>query len=85
MAACENRPLVYVEGAPWKPYALDRLGILSERRTFGPGIPIEQWFSILKQRIQRFTKRWPHNADPEKVNDWLRSFVACHHLRTGLS
>ncbi len=81
----EGLPKVYVDGAPWYPMALNRLGVPWEHRTFGPRNPIEQWFGVLKQRIKRFYKRWPHNADLERANEWIRSFVACYHVRRSLS
>jgi len=78
---CKNKPFIYVDGGPWYPWALNRLGVPWERKTFGPRNPIEQWFGILKQRIKRFYNRWPHNATIDKVNEWIRSFVNCYNLR----
>jgi len=78
---CDGPPMVYVDRAPWYRWALERLGVPWEHRTFGPRNPVEQWFGILKQRIKRFYTRWPHNADIKRVNDWLRSFVSCYHLK----
>jgi transposase-like protein len=85
LKACENRPLFYVDRGPWYRYALDRMGLPWEHRTFGPRNPIEQWFGILKQRIKRFYKRWPHNADLVQVNEWIQSYVACYHIKRGWS
>ena len=85
LSMCEGPPLLYVDGAPWYKWALDRLGIPWEHRRFGKRNPIEQWFGILKQRIKRFYRRWPHNADIERVNEWVRSFVSCYHIRRCLS
>jgi putative transposase len=83
MEVCENSPVVYVDGAPWYRWALNRLGVPWEHRTFGPRNPIEQWFGILKQRIKRFYNRWPHNAGIEQVNKWIRSFTSCYHIKKG--
>ena len=84
LEACDGKPsMVYVDGGPWYRYALDRLGIPWEHVTFGPRNPIEQWFHVLKQRIKRFYRRWPHNADLVQVNEWIHSFVACYHLKRG--
>ncbi len=83
LKVCENNPIVYVDRAPWYRWALNRLGVPWEHRTFGPRNPIEQWFGILKQRIKRFYKRWPHNASIEQVNKWIRSFTSCYHIKKG--
>ena len=81
MSLCKDRPMIYVDKGPWYKWTLDRLGVRWEHRTFGPRNPIEQWFGILKHRIKRFCKRWPHNADIQHVNDWVRSFTCCYHLK----
>ena len=79
---CDGYPLVYVDRAGWYRWALNRLGVPWEHRSFGPRNPIEQWFGILKQRIKRFYRRWPHNADIERVNGWISSFVSCYHIKS---
>ncbi len=81
LEVCDGKPLVYVDRAGWYRFALDRLGVPWEHRTFGPRNPIEQWFGILKQRIKRFYRRWPHNADLERSNGWVRAFTACYHIK----
>jgi len=78
---CKNKPLIYVDGGPWYPWALNRLGVTWKRKTFGPRNPVEQWFGILKQRIKRFYNRWPHNANIDRINEWITSFVNCYNLR----
>lgn len=83
LEVCENTPIVYVDGAPWYRWVLNRLGVPWEHRTFGPRNPIEQWFGILKQRIKRFYKRWPHNANIQQVNNWIESFTSCYHIKKG--
>ncbi len=57
LEVCEDLPMVYVDLAPWYRWALGRLGVPWEHRTFGPRNPIEQWFRVLKQRIKRFYQR----------------------------
>ncbi len=57
LEVCEDLPMVYVDRAPWYRWALGRLGVPWEHRTFGPRNPIEQWFGVLKRRIKRFYKR----------------------------
>ena len=83
LEACEGKPMVYVDGGPWYRYALERLGVPWEHRTFGPRNPIEQWFHVLKHRVKRFYRRWPHNADMAQVNVWISAYVACYHLKNG--
>ena len=83
MEYCENTPLFYVDKGPWYRYALTRLGLPWEHSTFGPRNPIEQWFGILKQRIKRFYKRWPHNANLAQVNEWVQAYVALYNIKWG--
>lgn len=52
LSLCKNKPFVYVDRARWYKWALNRLGVPREHRTFGPRNPIEQWFGILKHRIK---------------------------------
>jgi putative transposase len=81
LSHCKNKPLVYVDRAGWYKWALNRLGVPWEHKTFGPRNPIEQWFGILKHRIKRFYKRWPYNASIAHVNDWMKSFTCCYHIK----
>jgi putative transposase len=81
LKACENKPKVYVDGGPWYRWALNRLGLEWEHRTFGPRSTIEQWFFIFKHRIVGFYKRWPHNASYDTILSWCLSFVALYNLR----
>lgn len=85
MKHCSNKPIVYVNGAHWYKWALQRLGLQRCHRTFGPRNPIEQWFGILKQRIKRFYKRWPGNTDIKTANNWIRTFVSMYQFIGGLS
>ena len=54
LKSCKNKPKVYVDGGPWYPWALQRLGVPWEHMTFGKRNAIEQWFGIFKHRIKRF-------------------------------
>ena len=81
LSMCTNRPLFNVDKGPWYRYALDRLGLPWEHSTFSPRNPVEQWFGKLKQRIKRFYKRWLHNAGIPQVIEWVKSFVACYHIK----
>lgn len=77
---CENKPYVYVDGGPWYPWALDRLGLEWEHKTFGKRNPIEEWFSILKRRIKVFYKKWGKRTAIKTVETWCLAFVAMYNL-----
>ncbi len=77
---CKNKPKIYVDRGPWYKHALNRLRVDWEHKTFGPRNPIEQWFGILKQRIKRFYKRWPHNASIISAQLWVNSFVTLYNF-----
>jgi len=66
---------------PWYKPALQRLGVEWEHITFGLRNPVEQWFGILKHRINLFYNRWPHNASIEIAQSWVDAFVSIYHLR----
>lgn len=80
---CENQPKIIVDGGPWYKPALNRLRVDWEHITFGLRNQIEQWFGILKHRIQLFYNRWPKNATIDKAQDWLNSFVSLYHIKEG--
>ena len=52
-----------------------------ERVTFGRRNAVEQWFSIFKQRVKRFYRRWPHNVRAETALSWCEAFVAVYNLK----
>jgi transposase-like protein len=81
LRACTNTPTVLVDGGPWYSWALSRLGVPWERVTFGKRNAVEQWFSIFKQRVKRFYRRWPHNAHVETAVSWSETFVVLYNLR----
>jgi len=81
LTKCENNPKILVDGGPWYKPALKRLGVDWEHVTFGLRNPIEQWFGILKHRINLFYNRWPHNASVESAQSWINAFVSMYHLR----
>ena len=81
LKTCTNTPTVLVDGGPWYPRALSRLGVPWERVTFGKRNVVEQWFSIFKQRVKRFYRRWPHNACIETAVSWCDTYVALYNLR----
>ena len=78
---CTNTPTVLVDGGPWYPRALTKLGMPWERVTFGKRNVVEQWFSIFKQRVKRFYRRWPYNARVETALSWSEAYVALYNLR----
>lgn len=67
LRTCKHPPVVLVDGGPWYAWALHRMGVPRERVTFGARNIIEQWFSVFKQRLKRFYRRWLHNARVETV------------------
>lgn len=78
--ACRNEPRILVDRAGWYRWACDRLGLEYVWETFGERNPVEQWFGLLKQRVKRFYRRWPANASLDRVNAWVRGFVALYHV-----
>ena len=83
LSKCENKPKILVDGGPWYKPALQRLHANWEHVTFGLRNPIEQWFGILKHRIQLFYKRWPYNANIDTAQEWLNTFVSLYHIKEG--
>ncbi len=77
---CTNQPKILVDGGPWCKPALQRLGVEWEHITFGLRNPIEQWFFLLKHRIKRFYRNWPHNTKLKTVQQWLNCFVSMYHF-----
>ena len=82
---CTNQPKILVDRGPWYKPALNRLGVEWEHVTFGLRNPIEQWFGILKHRINLFYRRWPYNATVETAQQWINSFICLYHLRKFLT
>ena len=81
LKTCTNTPTVLVDGGPWYPGALSRMGVPWERVTFRKRNVVEQWFSIFKQRLKRFYRRWPYNARVETALSWSEAYVALYNLR----
>jgi len=81
LRTCTNTPTVLVDGGPWYPRALNTLDVPWERVTFGKRNVVEQWFSVFKQRVKRFYRRWPHNADVETTESWCDAYVVLYNLR----
>jgi len=81
LKTCTNTPTVLVDGGPWYPRALRRLGVPWERITFGRRNAVEQWFSVFKQRVKRFYRRWPHNARVKTAVSWCEAFVVLYNAR----
>ena len=81
---CENNPKILVDGGPWYKPALERLQADWEHITFGLRNPIEQWFGILKHRIQLFYNRWPYNASIDTAQEWMNAFVSLYHIKEGI-
>jgi len=85
MKYCTNKPYVYVDGGPWYPWALTRLGFKWEHKTFGPRNPIEQWFGTLKRRITRFYKSFNTTTNVWNTLKWFKSYQTAYNLIWTLS
>jgi transposase-like protein len=51
------------------------------RVPFGKRNAVEQWFSVFKQRIKQFYRRWPHTARVETAASWCEAFVSLYNMR----
>ena len=80
LQACTNTPTVLADGGPWHSWALSRMGVPWDWVTFGKRNAVEQWFSVFKQRVKRFYRRWPHNARVETAVSWCEEYVALYNL-----
>jgi putative transposase len=68
---CINKPVVVlVDGGPWYPWPLDRMGLRWLHVTFGYRNAIERFFRTLKERTRRFY----NNLTSERL-DSLQSFM----------
>jgi transposase-like protein len=54
MGRCINKPLIVVDRGPWYRWALERLGLKYQYRTFGIRNAVERFFGYIKQRTRRF-------------------------------
>ena len=54
LGTCANKPLVLVDGGPWYPWPLDRMGFRWLHVTFGYRNAMERLFRTLKERTRRF-------------------------------
>jgi len=79
--SCRNRPLVYVDGGPWYPWALRRYGFPYKGRTFGPRSAIERWFGLLKRRTRRFHNVFPYRSSERSVMEWMEAWVRLYNWR----
>jgi len=63
-------------------------GVMQTGRAVGTGDVREaerggavKWFSVFKQRVKRFYRRWPRNAGVETTESWREAFVMLYNLR----
>lgn len=68
--ACTNKPVVLVDGGPWYPWPLNRMGLRWLHVTFGERNAIERFFRTLKERTRRFY----NNLTSERLDN-LQSFM----------
>jgi len=78
---CKNKPTFIVDRGSWYKSAFRRLGLSYENETFGRRNAVEQFFSILKSRTERFFNRFPKNKIKFRSTlSWLRSFALLYNL-----
>src|SRR2546422_6309267 len=65
-----HKPVVLVDGGPWYPWPLDRMGIRWLHIIFGERNAIERFFRTMKERTKRF-----YNNLPSDRLDNLESFL----------
>ena len=78
---CSNKPVVLVDGGPWYPWPLERMGLRWLHVTFGYRNAIERFFRTLKERTRRFY----NNLTSDRLDN-LQSFMSVfmlwyNHLR----
>lgn len=66
---CENKPEVRVDGGPWYPWALKRLGLEFRQQTFGKRSPVESLFGVLKRHTRRFWNRHSHHSNRKPLKN----------------
>jgi len=54
LRACANKPLILVDGGPWYPWALERLGLQWLHLTFGDRNGVKRCFRTLKGHLRGF-------------------------------
>ena len=80
LEACKNKPVVYVDRGSCYNFPGRALGLRLKVETFGKRNVVEQWFSLLKERLKRFWKRFPFRSSIESVLLWIESFAAIYNL-----
>jgi transposase-like protein len=83
LRTCTNRPVILVDGGPWYPWALERMGLKWLHVTFGLRNSIERLFRTLKERTRRFYNNVPSKRDDLKnVSLFMELFMLWYnHLR----
>jgi len=82
---CSNKPLILVDKDPWYPCAFMQLGLRFRYMTFGLHNSIEQWFSQLKARTERFCNNIPHGSSLRSFQTYLAIHTAAYNLLLGLT
>jgi putative transposase len=78
---CVGTPVVLVDGGPWYPWALDRMGIRWLHITFGYRNVIERFFRTMKERTRHFYNNLPSDR-MDNLESFLNLFMAWYnHLR----
>ena len=83
LEACTNRPVILVDGGPWYPWALERMGLKWLHITFGLRNAIERFYRTFKERTRRFYNNIPSKEDSlRNVNLFIQLFMLWYnHLR----
>lgn len=76
-------PIVIHDRGIWYPPHAEKIGVLHQHVRGGVRSLIECWNRQLKHRLDGFFRVFPHNARPEQVARWLRSYTAIWNLRQG--
>jgi putative transposase len=78
---CVGTPVVLVDGGPWYPWALDRMGVRWLHITFGYRNVIERLFRTMKERTRRFYNNLPSDR-LDNLESFLNLFMVWYnHLR----
>jgi len=78
---CSNKPLVLVDGGPWYPWPLDRMGSRWLHVTFGYRNAMERLFRTLKERTRRFYNNLTSDR-LENLQGFMETFMLWYnHLR----
>lgn len=76
-------PIIIHDLGPWYRVEAEKIGLPHYHVRGGVRSLIECWNRQLKLRLDRFFRVFPHNARPDQVARWLRSYTLVWNLRQG--